>query len=51
MIKCEDRLVFKSDCEDDTCTFECQKPINHEGKHSESGSFDGHDYTIEWINY
>ncbi len=46
---CDSEIAFGDDFGDNSCTFHCQLPANHEGKHKESGNMYGlQKYEVFW---
>ena len=47
--KCKAEVEFGDDFGDNTCTFHCQLPLGHDGKHREVGNLENaFPYTLEW---
>jgi len=47
--RCQAIIEFGDDLGDNSCTFHCQLPEGHAGKHRELGKIDGeYPYVLEW---
>ena len=46
--KCNATIDFADDFGDNPCTFHCNLPLNHKGRHRETGDMYGKKYKLEW---
>ena len=46
--RCHSFVRFGDDYGDNSSSFHCELPENHDGKHQESGSQYGKDYVLQW---